>query len=69
MKVQIERSLQEAGAISLAAGLSHPDQGFCDEPEAGHGRQESHAESATIPCADHGKASLVLWRVFSPHLV
>ena len=66
MKVQIERSLQEAGAISLSAGLSRPNRGFCEQPEAGHGREESDTESATIPCADHCKASLVLWRVFSP---
>jgi hypothetical protein len=66
MKVQIERALQETGAISLSAGLSRPDQGFCEQPEAGHARQESYAESATIPYAGHCKASLVLWRVFSP---
>jgi hypothetical protein len=38
MKVQIERSLQEAGAISPSAGLSRPDRGFCKQSEAGHGR-------------------------------
>jgi len=38
MKMQIERSLQEAGAISLSAGLSRPDQGFCEQPEASRGR-------------------------------
>jgi hypothetical protein len=37
MKVQIERSLQEAGAISLSAGLSRPDRGFCKQSEADHG--------------------------------
>jgi hypothetical protein len=67
MKVQIERSLQEAGAISLSAGLSRPHQRFWEQPEAGHGRQESYAESATIPCADHCKASLILWRAFGPN--
>ena len=59
MKMQIERSLQEAGAINLSAGLSRPDRGFCKQSEAGHGRQECYSESATIPCADHCKASLV----------
>jgi hypothetical protein len=38
MKVQIERSLQEAGAISLSAGLSRPDRGFGEQPEAGYDR-------------------------------
>jgi hypothetical protein len=38
MKVQIERSLQEAGAISLSAGLSRPDRGFCKQSEARYGR-------------------------------
>jgi hypothetical protein len=38
MKVQIERSLEEAGAISLSAGLSRPERGFCKQSEAGHGR-------------------------------
>src|SRR5262249_39166577 len=59
MKVQTERSLQEAGAISLSAGLSRPERGFCKQSEAGHGRQECYTESATIPCADHCRASLV----------
>jgi hypothetical protein len=66
MKVQVERPLQEAGALGLSAGLSRPDQGLCDEPEADQARQESHTETATIPCAGHCKASLILWRVFSP---
>jgi hypothetical protein len=38
MKVQIERSLQEARTISLAAGLSRPDRGFCKQSEADYGR-------------------------------
>jgi hypothetical protein len=38
MKVQIERSLQEVGAINLSAGLSRSDRGFCKQAEAGHGR-------------------------------
>ncbi len=57
MKMQIERSLQEAGAINLSAGLSRPDRGFCKQSEAGHGRQECYSESATTPCADHCKTS------------
>jgi len=38
MKVQIDRSLQEADAISLTAGLSRPDWGFGEQPEAGYDR-------------------------------
>jgi hypothetical protein len=38
MKVQIERSLQEAGAIGSSAGLSRSERGFRKQSEAGHGR-------------------------------
>jgi hypothetical protein len=38
MKVQIERSLQEAGAISPSAGLSRSDREFCKQSEGGYGR-------------------------------
>jgi len=66
MKVQIERFLQQASAISLSVGQSSPDQRFCEQPDSSRGRQENYTESATIPCADHCKASLVLWQVFDP---
>jgi hypothetical protein len=38
MKMQIERSLQEVGTLSLSAGLSRPDQGFCQQSEADQAR-------------------------------